>query len=287
MVFSDFLCPWCYVGAIRLGDIAREEGDAVDWQWRSYLLRPEPQPRPRRGVRPVHAGVGAAGSMEPRARFTTWAGRQPATVAQLPRRAGRQGGRTASGPDAAGAYRAALFPAYFTENRTISDRSVLVDLAAEAGLERDSFEQAWRDHEDELLKEVWVDHATAVQSGIQGVPAVVVNRRWLVSGAVEADEYRAVIAQAREAAEDLTGRPAQRRPRAASAAGDRRVPKAEQAADLGRDPGTVEPEVGEDVVRLAVRHEARGHTEHPHERYGPLAAAGTSPPRRRATASTT
>ena len=200
MVFSDFLCPWCYVGAIRLGDIAREEGDAVDWQWRSYLLRPEPQPRPREEFVQYTQGWARPGSMEPRARFTTWAADNPPPSHSFPAAlAAKVAARL--GPDAAVAYRAALFPAYFTDNRTISDRNVLVDLAAEAGLERDTFEQAWRDHEDELLKEVWVDHATAVQSGIQGVPAVVVNRRWLVSGAVEADEYRAVIAQAREAAE--------------------------------------------------------------------------------------
>jgi predicted DsbA family dithiol-disulfide isomerase len=200
MVFSDFLCPWCYVGFLRLGDIAREEGDAVDWQWRSYLLRPEPEPRPRDAFVEYTRSWERPGSVEPRARFTTWAADDPPPSHSFPAALAAKVAATL-GPGAAEAYRAALFPAYFTDNRTISDRTVLLELAAEAGLDRAAFDQAWRDHEDELLKEVWTDHATAVQSGIQGVPAVVVNRRWLLSGAVAADEYRTVIAQAREAAD--------------------------------------------------------------------------------------
>lgn len=196
MVFSDFLCPWCYVGFLRLGDIAREEGDAVEWQWRAYLLRPEPERRSRDAFVEYTRSWERPGSLEPRARFTTWASDDPPPSHSFPAALAAKVAATL-GPGAAEAYRAVLFPAYFTDNRTISDRTVLVELAVEAGLDRAGFEEAWRRHENELLEEVWVDHATATQSGIQGVPAVVVNRRWLLSGAVSADEYRSVIAQAR------------------------------------------------------------------------------------------
>jgi predicted DsbA family dithiol-disulfide isomerase len=199
MVFSDFLCPWCYVGALRLADVAAEEGDALRWDWRAYLLRPEPQPRPREAFTDYTRKWERPGSLEPRARFTTWSGEHAPPSHSLPAAlAAKVAGRL--GDDAARAYRAALFPAYFTDNRTISDRTVLTQLAGEAGLDVDAFERTWHEQEDELLREVWQDYSTAVGSGITGVPAVVVNRRWLLSGAVEADQYRAVIAQAREGA---------------------------------------------------------------------------------------
>jgi predicted DsbA family dithiol-disulfide isomerase len=204
MVFSDFLCPWCYVGAIRLGDIAAEEGDDVRWEWRAYLLRPEPEPRPLDAFTEYTRKWERPGALEPRARFTTWTGEHRPPSHSFPAALAAKVAASL-GPEAGRAYRQVLFPAYFTDNRTISDRTVLTDIAAEAGLDADAFERAWHDHETDLLTEVWRDHGTAVQSGIGGVPAVVVNRRWLVSGAVEADQYRSVIAQAREAQQAPTG----------------------------------------------------------------------------------
>jgi len=42
LVYSDYLCPWCYNAAVRLGRIEQEYGDQVRIEWRSYLLRPRP-----------------------------------------------------------------------------------------------------------------------------------------------------------------------------------------------------------------------------------------------------
>jgi predicted DsbA family dithiol-disulfide isomerase len=45
----------------------------------------------------------------------------------------------------------------------------------------------------DLTSEVFVDHMTATQTGIQGVPAVIVGRSQLVSGAQEVEVYRSVV----------------------------------------------------------------------------------------------
>src|SRR5262249_3695061 len=42
IVNSDYLCPWCYLAAVRLHRVAEEFGDRVVIEWRSYLLRPYP-----------------------------------------------------------------------------------------------------------------------------------------------------------------------------------------------------------------------------------------------------
>src|SRR5262249_21906184 len=46
IVWSDYLCPWCYVAATRLHRLREEFGDQVELEWRSYLLRPHPDRAP-------------------------------------------------------------------------------------------------------------------------------------------------------------------------------------------------------------------------------------------------
>ena len=42
VVYSDWLCPWCYLGAARLWRLEAEHPGQVELEWRSYLLRPYP-----------------------------------------------------------------------------------------------------------------------------------------------------------------------------------------------------------------------------------------------------
>jgi predicted DsbA family dithiol-disulfide isomerase len=182
---------------VRLADLADELGDRITLEWRSFLLRPEPEDRPVEAFRRYTEKWARPASLEPRARFNTWSGDQSPPSHSLP---SSVAGKVAEsfGPAAERAFHERLFPAYFSENRTISDRGVLLDVAAEAGLDPAEFDRRWARDEDELTRAVWRDYATAVQSGIQGVPAVVVNRRWLIPGAVDVEEYRRAVAHARE-----------------------------------------------------------------------------------------
>ena len=43
-VWSDYLCPWCNVAAVRLHGLEAEFGDSLELRWKSYLLRPQPEP---------------------------------------------------------------------------------------------------------------------------------------------------------------------------------------------------------------------------------------------------
>ena len=44
VVYSDFLCPWCWNAATRLASVEQAIGPAVAIEWKSYLLRPQPEP---------------------------------------------------------------------------------------------------------------------------------------------------------------------------------------------------------------------------------------------------
>ncbi len=164
-------------------------------QWRAFLLRPEPEPRPLEAFTEYTTRWARPGGMEPRATFNTWSGAHQPPSHSIP---SAVAGKVAAllGADELRAYKDALFAAYFTQNRTISDRAVLLDVAVEAGLDRARFDRTWHEHEDALLREVWLDYRTAIEADITGVPAVVLDRTWLIPGAVDTEQYVEAIEHA-------------------------------------------------------------------------------------------
>ena len=78
------------------------------------------------------------------------------------------------------ALKAALFTAHFTEGRTMTDAGVLADAAAAAGLDRSKAVEVLGD--GRYAAEVRAAEALWVSRGINGVPAVVVEGKWLISG---------------------------------------------------------------------------------------------------------
>ena len=46
-VFSDYICPFCYLEEPDLARVREEYGEAVEVDWRAYELRPDPIPHPR------------------------------------------------------------------------------------------------------------------------------------------------------------------------------------------------------------------------------------------------
>lgn len=83
------------------------------------------------------------------------------------------------------ALKLALFDAYFTQQQDVSDPLVLKALALEVGLEAEVVERALDD--ETLSEEVQSTMNQYIQAGISAVPTFVVNRRYSISGAQEAD----------------------------------------------------------------------------------------------------
>src|SRR6185437_4184377 len=86
-----------------------------------------------------------------------------------------------------------LFSAYFVEGRHVGRIDDLADLAAEIGLDRDDVVRALES--EEFLSDVRADQSTAVEYGIQGVPFFVIDGRYGVSGAQEAQTFAQVLEQ--------------------------------------------------------------------------------------------
>jgi predicted DsbA family dithiol-disulfide isomerase len=106
----------------------------------------------------------------------------------------------AFGPVGFDRFHLALMRAYFTENRTVSDRAVILDVAGSVGLDAEVLATVLDRDSDALREEVVADHKAALAQGIAAVPTVVVNAgfgdgEYMLQGAMALDQYRKVVAR--------------------------------------------------------------------------------------------
>ncbi len=182
---------------MRLEKLQEHYGDRISIEWRSFLLRPEPEhgPRPLDKFTAYTTKWETPAGLEPGCTFTfPWTGEHAPPSHSTP---SAIAGKVAAtfGPEAASRYRMRLFQAYFRDNLTVSRRDVLRRLAGEVDIEPEAFDAAWYANENEFVVEVLSDHGTAVRAEITGVPAVVLDRRYLLPGALDVEQYVAAIEQ--------------------------------------------------------------------------------------------
>lgn len=211
-IVSDPICPWCYIGKRRLERaLAAEPQPGLTVLWRPFQLNPD---MPVEGIarkdylaakfgggenaEQVYAPVREAGESESIPFDFDAMPRTPNTL--LAHRLIRWAGAH----DIQDTIVETLFRAYFTEGRDIGDLDTVVELAARAGAD----ETAIRDHlaSDEGLREVRAEDQIARQSGIDGVPAFILDRKYLISGAQPPELFRQAFARARD--EATTAEPA-------------------------------------------------------------------------------
>ena len=206
-IWSDVVCPWCYIGKRRFEQALERfaHRDEVEVSWKSFELDP--------GARSADAGEGADYADRLAKKYgTTRAGAQQMLDSMTAAAA-------AEGLDfhferavAANTFEAhqvihlaaergvqdqvkeRLLQAYFTEGEAVGDRATLVRLAAEAGLEAAEVAKALA--EQEYAEAVRTDEADAGRLGISGVPFFVLDRKYGVSGAQPADQLLAVLERA-------------------------------------------------------------------------------------------
>jgi predicted DsbA family dithiol-disulfide isomerase len=209
-IWSDVVCPWCYIGKRRferaLADFqAAAETPAVEVVWRSFQLDPETPMGDERGLIESFAARKGLSANQVRAMFA-----QVTDVA-----AGEGLGydfdrvRVANTFDAhrllhfaaahgrQGELKERLLRAYFTEGEQVGDPEVLARLAAEVGLDASAARRALDD--GAYADEVRGDFETARTFGISGVPFFVFDRQFAVSGAQPIEVFTRALEAAREA----------------------------------------------------------------------------------------
>jgi predicted DsbA family dithiol-disulfide isomerase len=195
VVWSDYLCPWCYNASERLARLEAELAGELEIEWRAYLLRPEPRPAGaaefERFVRYTESWRRPAAEPEG-GTFRVWESDEGppshSVPAHLAAKAARRLGR-----DAFAALHPRLLRAYFAENRDISARATLRSLWGEAGLPSEAFAAV---DDPALLRETLADHADALDQGVTGVPAArLLGQDALLVGALPLETYRRWMAR--------------------------------------------------------------------------------------------
>ena len=212
-IWSDVVCPWCYVGKRNFeAALSRfEHRDDVEVIWRAFELDPS-APAEREGDYAVHLArkygmsVDQAGKMiqtmtttGAKAGVTLDFGRaRPGNTFDAHRLIHLAGERGVQD-----AVKERFFRAAFTDGDPIGDRGVLVRLAVEAGLPED--EAASVLESGIYAAEVRAEESLALELGISAVPFFVIDRTFGVPGAQPPDVILKALERAWEKTAHLLG----------------------------------------------------------------------------------
>ena len=200
-VWSDVVCPWCYLGKRRLE--AALEGldfaDEVEVRWRAFQLDPTASAEPKDLSAAIDRkyGPGAFQGMTGRLvplgeevgidyRFDL-----AQRVTSLPALSLVAWVEANVGHEAAGALHERLFRAYFTEGANIADAANLVDWAVEVGADRELAGEAVATGSGRDA--VTADLEGAADRQVTGVPAFVIEDSFMIPGAQDVETIRTLL----------------------------------------------------------------------------------------------
>ncbi|MHA6333133.1 DsbA family oxidoreductase [Qipengyuania sp. CAU 1752] len=204
-IWSDVMCPWCAIGYGQL-QTALDELDGeieAEIRWHAFELNPEmPESGEEQGahlqrkyrrtaeegaavreqMRSIAENAGVSleykgeGEAPPAMMWNTFAAHCLLTWA-----------REEHGPAKQTELKLALFKAHFNQRRNIGSRAVLLDVAQGLGLDREGALAALS--EPELAARVRAEEQQAFELNITGVPAMVVEGKFMIPGAQAPETY--------------------------------------------------------------------------------------------------
>ena len=204
-IWSDVMCPWCLVGwgSLQKG-LAMLEGEiGADVRWHAFELNPD---MPREGEESTAHIARKYGSTPEQAKAVQGRMREAARNAGVsldyegpapePQRwmwntfdahklltwAGEEHGAAKQTE-----LKLALFRAHFNERREIADHAVLLDIAESVGLDRSAAEAALAS--EEIAHKTRAEERAAWDLNITGVPAMVVENKFMIPGAQPPEAY--------------------------------------------------------------------------------------------------
>ncbi|MSP79163.1 MAG: DsbA family oxidoreductase [Dehalococcoidia bacterium] len=184
IVFSDYICPWCYVGQARVQQLQKEFNAEVEW-W-PYELHPglpaegkprEPRPGASRtqlmaqeeGLEMVQPAIQANSKLAQEA--TEWA------------RAQSKGNE----------FHHAVFEAYWKRGLNISLEEVILHVTCEMGMDAEALRKALREGTYRQVLEDRLDQAR--QAGVRAVPTYLLNEQYAIEGVYPYETFRRVVKQ--------------------------------------------------------------------------------------------
>ena len=209
-IVSDVVCPWCAIGLASLeqalqrtqGEVAADihfqpfelnpqlpaEGEGIgEHLQRKYGMDPAQLADNQERIRARGAALGFVFDFNARSRI--W---NTFDAHRLLHWAGIEGGQRA--------LKHALLQAYFSEGRNVADHATLVDIASGAGFDAGRAQAILASNE--YAAEVREAERFFTRNGINGVPAVIIERKHLVSGGQPVEVFERAL---REIAAGLPG----------------------------------------------------------------------------------
>jgi predicted DsbA family dithiol-disulfide isomerase len=211
-IWSDVVCPWCYIGKRRFESaLSRfEHRDGVEVLWRSFELNPHAARQEESNLAQRLArkyGMTLEQARAANARVTSAAAGEgleyrldlarPGNTFDAHRliHLARERGLQSEAKER-------LLAAYFNEGRWIGDPETLVQLLVEVGVQPEEARAALDG--DAYAAEVRADEREAAELGITGVPFFVLDRRYGVSGAQPPELMLQALHQAWKEAHPIT-----------------------------------------------------------------------------------
>jgi len=203
-IWSDIMCPFCYIGKRKFESALEKFSDKekIEVRWHSFQLDPavpnnvdgdiydylaQRKGQTREWAKQVNEHVsqtakevGLTYNMDEAVVANSFDAHR---LIQLAKKWGKD--------DVA---EEALFKAYFTEGKNISDKDTLTAIGIRIGLDDAEIEQLFSS--DAYAKEVQYDIAVAQRLGINGVPFFVLNNKYGVSGAQSPELFQQALQQA-------------------------------------------------------------------------------------------
>lgn len=205
---SDVSCPWCVIG-LRALETAMERLDgelAVDLHFQPFELNPHMGPDGQNIVE--HIGEKYGSTPEQSAQTRAMIRERAASLGFEMRM--HEGSRIyntfdahrllhwAEGEGKQAALKHALFKAYFTDGAKMSDHETLAKIAGTVGLDEAQAHTILAS--DSYAAEVRAQQALYREQGINAVPAIVINEKYLISGGQPVEVFERAL-------REIAGRP--------------------------------------------------------------------------------
>ena len=204
--WSDYACPYCYIGETRLKKALEQTGlaDETSLHMKAFQLDPN---APEHAAGDTVTRYGKKYGLDPEA--------AAASVAQISALGEAEGlsfayadtlftntmdahrltklAQSKGDPELTEKLIGLLFKAYFTDGLELADHEVLMNAGLEAGLERDEI-QALLDS-DEYFDAVRRDEAEAASLGVHGVPYFVIDGMLAIPGSLSTEDFARVLTE--------------------------------------------------------------------------------------------
>ncbi|WP_017850496.1 DsbA family oxidoreductase [Leptospira interrogans serovar Szwajizak] len=204
-IYSDVVCPWCYIGKKRLEDAISirkksHPDDKIEIEWRAFQLNPDLAPEGEDRILHMTRKFGSMDRVKMMVQrvadiansenlpfLLEQEGHQPNTflLHALIRKAKEYGKDSILSE--------IFFRKFFAEGKNLSDTNIILESLREAGIQEDDFYSIKEN--TILLQEVREEEQKGRELGVSGVPFFVFNEKYAVSGAQESNLFLQVFDQ--------------------------------------------------------------------------------------------